>query len=198
MQMFEYRIAMAEGVLEDIRARSEDEPLWYTLFVNVKLDLGQTRGDIKSVFDDGISRYPDFLPLYRAVLRAFMPRWGGSYERVNELIDAAALRRDPAAGAQIYARLYWVYASLEGDDIDIFTESRASWPRISEGFDLMLKQYPNSDYLINIYAYMACRAGDSERFHALNAKLKDRLSSTAWSARYSPEECDKKFTGNGV
>jgi hypothetical protein len=69
---------------------------------------------------------------------------------------------------------------------------------LGEGFDLMRKQYPNSDYLINIYAYMARRAGDSERFHALNAKLKDRLSSTAWSARYSPEECDKKFTGNGV
>ena len=98
----------------------------------------------------------------------------------------------------MYARLYWVYASLEGDDIDIFTDSRASWPRMSEGFDLMLKQYPHSDYLMNVYAYMACRAGDSERFHALNAKLKDRLSSTAWSARYSPEGCDKKFTNNGV
>lgn len=32
----------------------------------------------------------------------------------------------------------------------------------------------------------------------LNAKLEDRLSSTAWSARHSPEGCDKKFTGNGV
>jgi hypothetical protein len=39
---------------------------------------------------------------------------------------------------------------------------------------------------------------DSETYHALSARLKDRLSSTAWSARYSPEECDKKFTGNGV
>ena len=78
------------------------------------------------------------------------------------------------------------------------TDSSASWPRMSEGFDLMLKQYPHSDYLMNVYAYMACRAGEPERFHALNAKLKDRLSSTAWSARYSPEGCDKKFTGNGV
>jgi membrane associated rhomboid family serine protease len=198
MQMFEYRNAMAEEVLENIRARSEKEPLWYTLYVNIKLDLGQTRGEIKSVFDDGIYRFPDFLPLYRAVLRAFMPRWGGSYEKVNELIDDAASRRDSAAGVQMYARLYSAYASLEGDDVDIFTDSRASWPRMSEGFDLMLKQYPHSDYLMNVYAYMACRAGDSERFHALNAKLKDRLSSTAWSARYSPEGCDKKFTGNGV
>ena len=198
MQMFEYRIAMAEGVLEDIRARSEEEPLWYTLYVNVMLDLGQTKGEIRSVFDDGIYRFPDFLPLYRAVLRAFMPRWGGSYEKVNELIDDAASRRDSAAGVQMYARLYWAYASLEGDDVDIFTDSSASWPRMSEGFDLMLKQYPHSDYLMNVYAYMACRAGDSERFRALNAKLKDRLSSTAWSAPYSPEGCDKKFTGNGV
>jgi len=171
---------------------------WRLLYVNIKLNLGQTRGEIKSVFDDGIYRFPDFLPLYRAVLRAFMPRWGGSYEKVNELIDDAASRRGSAAGVQMYARLYWAYASLEGDDVDIFTDSMASWPRMSDGFDLMLKQYPHSDYLMNGYAYMACRAGDSETYHALSARLKDRLSSTAWSARYSPEGCDKKFTGNGV
>jgi membrane associated rhomboid family serine protease len=198
MQMFEYRSAMAEGVLEDIRARSEEEPLWYALSANVKLDLGQTRGEVKSVYDDGISRFPDFLPLYRAVLRAFMPRWGGSYEKVNELIDNAALRRDSAVGAQMYARLYWAYTSLEGDDVDIFTDSMANWRRMSEGFDLMLKRYPDSDYLMNGYAYMACRAGDSDKYHALNARLKGRLSSTAWSARYSPEGCGKKYAGNGV
>jgi hypothetical protein len=62
MQMFRYRNAMTEVVLEDIRARSEQEPLWYTLCVNVRLDLGETRGEIKSAFDDGISRFPDFLP----------------------------------------------------------------------------------------------------------------------------------------
>jgi acyl-CoA-binding protein len=62
----------------------------------------------------------------------------------------------------------------------------------------LLKQYPDSDYLINGYAYMACRAGDSEKYHPLNVKLKDRLSSTAWSVRYSPEGCDKKFAGSGV
>jgi|HubBroStandDraft_1064217.scaffolds.fasta_scaffold16777_3 rhomboid protease GluP len=198
MQMFEYRNAMAEGVLEDIRARSEREPLWYTLCVSVRLDLGETRGDIKSVFDDGVSRFPNFLPLYRAELRALMPRWGGSYEKVSELIDDAAFRRDSAAGAQMYARLYWAYAALEGDDVDIFKDSMANWPRVSEGFDLMLKQYPDSDYLMNGYAYLACRAGDAQKYHALNARLKYRLSSTGWSARYSPEACDKKYAGNGT
>jgi len=59
------------------------------------------------------------------------------------------------------------------------TDSMANWPRISEGFDLMLKQYPDSGYLMNGYAHMACRAEDSEKYQALNAKLKDRLSSTA-------------------
>ena len=115
-----------------------------------------------------------------------------------ELIENAAFGGDSAAGAQMYARLYWAYASLEGDDVDIFTDSMANWPRMSEGFDLMLKQYPDSDYLMSGYGYMACRAGDSEKYHALNAKLRDRLSSTAWSARYSPEECAKKFARNGV
>jgi hypothetical protein len=198
MQVFEYRNAMAEAVLEDIRDRSEEEPLWYTLAVDVRLDLGETLGEIRSVFDDGIRKFPNFLPLYRAALRALMPRWGGSYEKVNELIDDAASGRDSATGAQMYARLYWSYASLEGDDVDIFTDGKADWARMSEGFDLMLRQYPDSDYLINGYAYMACRAGDSGEYHALKARLSNRLSSIAWSDGHSPAECDKKYTSDGL
>ncbi len=98
----------------------------------------------------------------------------------------------------MYSRLYWAYALLEGDDVDIFTDGMANWPRMSEGFDLLLKQYPDSDYLMNGYADMACRAGDAGKYHSFSTKLKGRQSSTAWSARYSPEGCDKKYAGNGV
>lgn len=198
MQLFEYRNAMAEGVLEDIRSRSKNEPLWFTLSVHVKLDLGETLGEVRSVFDEGISVFPNFLPLYGAELRALMPRWGGSFEKVNAVINHAASRPDLAAGAQVYARLYWAYTSLEGDDVDVFKDTMADWSRVSEGFDLLLKQYPNSDYLLNGYAYMACRAGDSAKYHTLRANLKDRLSSTAWSTSYSPEECDKKYADHGA
>jgi hypothetical protein len=137
------------------------------------------------------------LPLYRAEMRALMPRWGGSYEKVKDLINAAA-SRDSATGSQMYARLYWAYASLEADDDDFLTDSMADWSRIDEGFELLLKQYPGSDYLLNGFAYMACRAKDSNEYHALKLKLNNRLSTTAWSGHYSPEECDKKYAGNGA
>jgi membrane associated rhomboid family serine protease len=198
MQMFDYRNAMAGGVLDEVQNRSEDEPLWYTLSVSVRLDLGETRGVIRRVFEDGIDRFPNFLPLYRAELRALMPRWGGSYESVNHVIDDAASGHGHEADAQMYARLYWSYASLEGDDVDLFTDGWADWARMSEGFDLMVKQYPGSDYLINGYAYMACRAGDFDRYRALKVKLTARLSSTAWSERFSPAECDKKYADKGA
>jgi hypothetical protein len=198
MMLFEYRNAMAEGVLEDIESRSVEEPLWYTLSVQVRLNLSKTRGDVRGAFDDGIAKFPNFFPLYRAEMRALMPRWGGSYQKVDDLIGEAASVGNSAAGAKMYARLYWSYASLEGDDVDIFADSPARWPRVAEGFDLMLRQYPDSDYLLNGYAYMACRAGDSEKYHALRASLKYRLSSTAWSNRYSVAECDRKYAANGA
>jgi hypothetical protein len=198
MQVFEYRNDMAEGVLEDIKESSEEEPLWYVLAINVKLDLGETKGEIRSVFDDGIRKFPGFLPLYRTDMRTLMPRWGGSYEKVNDVINVAASNVDPAMGAQMYARLYWAYAVLEGDDVDIFADSMADWPRISAGFDLLLKHYPDSDYLLNGFAYMACRAQDSNQYHSLKARLNNRLSTTAWSEHYSPKECDKKYAGNGA
>ncbi len=84
MQMFAYRNAMAEGALEDIQVRSEAEPLWHMLWINVMLDLGESRGVTRRAYDDAISQFPDFLPLYRAEMRALMPRWGGSYEQVKD------------------------------------------------------------------------------------------------------------------
>ena len=197
LQAFAHRNAMAEGVLEDIRDRSEDEPLWYVLAVNVRLNLGETQGDIRSAFDDGIGKFPDFLPLYRAVLRTLMPRWGGSFEKVNSIIEHAAAGRDPAAGAQMYARLYWAYASLEGDEVDLFADSKAEWARMIGGFDLLIKRYPDSDYLLSGYAYMACRAHDAATFHALETPVRNKLSSTAWTDAYSFAACEKQFAGHG-
>jgi len=194
MQLFAYRNYMAEGLLEDTRGRGEHEPLWYAQFVTVKLDINDTRGEIESLFDEGMEKFPHFLPLYRAELRVLMPRWGGSYQKVDELINATASKEDPSAGDKIYARLYWSYATLEGDDVDIFTESMVSWPRVAGGFDLLLKEYPGSDYLLNGYAYMACRAKDAAKYHELRAKLNSHYSSTAWSPSFTPEACDKNMS----
>ena len=84
-------------------------------------------------------------------------------------------------------------ASLEGDDVDIFSDAQAQWPVMQSGFADMMRHYPRSDYVLNVYANFACRAGDKDKYQALRARLGTRESASAWSNKFSLESCDKRF-----
>ncbi len=128
------------------------------------------------------------------MLRSLMPRWGGSYEAVDQLINDVDVKTHRQLGFEMYARLYWIYASLEGDDVDIFSDAQAQWPAMRSGFDNMIRHYPQSDYLLNVYANFACRAGDKVEYQALRSRLTARQSASAWSDKFSIESCDRRFT----
>jgi hypothetical protein len=86
-----------------------------------------------------------------------------------------------------------MYALLEGDEVDIFSDAQALWPVMQSGFEDMSRRYPHSDYVLNVYANFACRAGDKATYQALRARLATRESASAWSDKYSIETCDKRF-----
>ena len=71
----------------------------------------------------------------------------------------------------MYARLYSSYASLEGDQTDFYTAGKMRWPEVQEGFDELLEQFPHSDALLNDYAYLACREGDSAVYRLLRKRV---------------------------
>jgi hypothetical protein len=56
----------------------------------------------------------------------------------------------------------------------------------------MSRHYPKSDYVLNVYANFACRAGDKATYQALRPRLTTRESASAWSDKYSIETCDKR------
>jgi hypothetical protein len=150
------------------------------------------KDELRSTFDDAILKYPDYYSLHRAMLRILMPRWHGSYEEVDDFIADMLNIWSADRRSEVYARLYSLYADLEGDDTDVFKDAYASWSQVREGYEQMLSRNPRSESLRNLYAAFACRAGDAETYVAARSQMR-RVVQSAWTKKFSPEACDLRL-----
>jgi membrane associated rhomboid family serine protease len=189
-QLFGYRSVMASAALEEAQPQGGSEPEWYVLRLGVGLDLSEDKDALTDIFNTAMDQYSTYLPLIRARLRILMPRWSGSFEDVDRLINTQAQRWGNEA-PEIYARLYASYASLEGDETSFYSEGKMEWARMQEGFDALLRRYPNSDALLNDYAYLACRANEPGVYQSLRNRLEGHVASTAWTGEHTLAQCDK-------
>jgi rhomboid protease GluP len=192
-QIFAYRTEMAAAALDDIKARNMADAAWYSESLGVALNKSQDTQTIRNIFNEGFSRFPAYRPIERQMLRALMPRWGGSYDKVEQFIRELESKVDSSMSAGRYAELYSEYSDLEGDDVNIFTDANALWTHMRAGYAQLIKRYPASDVILNEFAAFACRADDGYEFEALRASLDKRLSSVAWSTSQSLHACDAKF-----
>ena len=190
--LFTQREALAAVGLEATAARARDNPLWYELSLTVGRDRSIGKDKLRTVLDAGIARTPKYLPLYRNLLSSLMPRWGGSYDEVDEFINEMT-NKPGGRDVEMYARLYWIYARLERDDINLFEASHAAWPTMKRGFQALTQHYPNSDYVLNAFARFACLDGDGTQYRELRPLLDKRASAPAWSEKTSIESCDKQL-----
>lgn len=191
--LYAARMEMAAASLDESAGQERSSPLWYETSIDIGIDRGLTLDQLRAIFDQGSARFPDYLPLYHSMLRALMPRWRGSYQQVDQFINAIYATTAPTEGFQMYVRLYWMYGRMEGDDVDIFTDALASWPSMSDGFRQLMARYPHSDFILNAYANSACRAGDKSAYGSLRPQLNSRFSASAWTNKFTLKSCDEGF-----
>jgi membrane associated rhomboid family serine protease len=198
LALYAYRTEMAVAALDEVADRASNNPVWYTLSLDAGLDQSKDKEQLRAIFDQGFAKAPKYRPLYRRMLRILMPRWGGSYEEVDKYINQIYAQTAKERGFERYAELYSAYARLEGDDLDLFSDTPAFWSGMRTGYLGLIRRFPTSDSILNDFANFACRAGDKETYGRLKGSVAQRLSATAWTAKYSVESCDKKLavTGN--
>jgi hypothetical protein len=198
MAVYAYRTEMAAAALDDVADRASNNPLWYTLSLDVGLDQSKDREKLQAIFDQGMAKAPKYRPLYRRMLRILMPRWGGTYDDVDKFINQIYAQSANSRGYERYAELYSTYARLEGDELDLFSDTHAFWSGMRTGYLGLVRRYSASDAVLNSFANFACRANDKGDYNRLRGAVGKRLSSTAWSTKYSIESCDKKLAVAGA
>lgn len=192
--LFFHRVHLAAAGLEEIQERATTNPTWYSFSLSVGLARNLGVEKLRPVFDAGIEHTPQYRPLYRGMLRILLPRWGGSYEKVDHFIEQMSDRSGSTdRDVEQYARLYWMYDSLERDSINLFDDSLAVWPLMKDGFRRMVKHYPHSDLVLNAFVKFACLSQDAHAYLELRPSIEHRRASAAWSAKTSIEGCDRQF-----
>jgi hypothetical protein len=192
--LFGHRAALAAAGLEDVRERASSNPVWYQLSLNVGADRSVDVEKLRAIFNAGAKKVPGYLPLYNAMLRVLMPRWFGSYEKVDRFIEEVTDRPGHAErDVVLYAQLYWSYDSLERDDINIFNDALAVWPLMKHGFRQMAKRYPTSDVVLNAFVKFACAGEDRQTYRELRHLIEHRRAASVWSDTMSVESCDKQL-----
>jgi membrane associated rhomboid family serine protease len=185
------RIEMADAALSDAADKSQRSPAYYPLAISLGVDQSKNRKDLQRLADNSLEDFPDYYPSHRAMLRAYLPKWGGSYVEIDDYVEHVQAKVPAEKQREMYARLYTTLAELSEEDVDLFIETIAKWPKVKEGYEDMLDRYPNSDWLRNLYAGMACRARDAGTYHALISELGDRVLPDAWVGKYSIEMCNE-------
>jgi membrane associated rhomboid family serine protease len=197
MALYGFRSEMAAAALADVAERAVNNPLWYSMSLDVGLDRSKDKEQLRQIFDQGFAKTANYRPLYRRMLRILMPRWLGSYEDIDRFINNIYAQTAPSRGYERYAELYSMYARAEGDDLDLFRDTPAFWSGMRTGYLGLIKRYPASDAVLNSFANFACRAGDKAEYNRLRSAVGKRFSSTAWSTKYSIDTCDKQLGGGG-
>lgn len=195
---FALRDEMAAAGLRELSNRANVNPYWYVLSLQLGLDQSVGGDKLQQIFDQGAIKYPSYDALMSARLRSLMPRWGGSYDRVNQFIMEQSAKAPELDRDTLYARLYWNYDSLELDTANIFSDAKARWELVQHGFQQWIERYPSSDYVLNGFARMACLAREWKEFATLRPQLKTRYSASVWTKQVTLESCDADFKERSV
>lgn len=192
-QLFRERLQKAADVLARSREKSGSCAWFYEEWLKVLLGLGSGPEVGAAVFEAGLDKFPDYHPIYNQRLWVLMPRWGGSYEEIDQFIDDVTRRNLGKEGEALYTRLYMWVDSWEGIQFELFRDSLAKWSRMKNGFDLLLERYPQSTWIPNSFAAYACRAGDKETYIRIRQRLTRPYYVPAWPENYSIEVCDARL-----
>ena len=181
-KVFGERLKKASAVVN--AAKGMHAPTLYAAEETLALGESWEKPAFNKVFDEAIKYNPDYMEIYFRKLYFLLPRWNGAEGEFESFLNRTADKMGGDKGDIFYARLtYRFYKSgLEGDNgEDTFKNTKLSWKRTKKGFDLLLKQYPNSLGVQSGYARIATVADDEEAAKAMFAKIGNRCNKSTWT-----------------
>jgi hypothetical protein len=194
-RLFRERLETAQKLLNASESYAASIPLWYIESLEVDLGLGASLKQQLILYDRGIKAFPDYDQLHFQMIRALLPKWGGSDEAVTAFIEAVVKRSPAPLKAQMYTRLWWYVDNVTPLDESIFNNVKASWPRMKAGFESLGKSYPDSLWNRTNFAAFACRAGDMATYSRLRTEIGDQMgmfAKNAFPSNQSLEVCDER------
>jgi hypothetical protein len=173
--LFGERLKKSLDVLDKMGNESKSNPAWYPLKIDVMLDMGAPLGEIRKVFLDGVSRFPEYHSTYFSMGRAYSPLWGGSRKSFDAFVQEVVKKTTSFEGNAFYARLYW---TVDQDNNIPFRDESSEfpkWEKLKVAYTELMKKYPESQWNKNRFAEVSCRSSDSKLYRQLRTEIDGRF-----------------------
>ncbi len=158
----------------------------------VELLIGKGSGMEKDKYKEIVSAALKQEPRYELVLLEqidyLRPRWHGEEGEWERNAKEASDSFGGDAGDKRYAQLMW-YAQALGELKHLDSNNRIDYPRIKRGFELLLKENPDSLATQSRFCAIAVSAADISEAKVLFGKINGRISKQAWKTQKYFNQC---------
>ncbi len=185
------RMEKAEKVLINSKHYADNLPVWYDEMITVQSALNRPEDERDKIFVEGVRKFPTYYPIYFTMEEFLTPKWGGSWETIDNLVKWSVKNSIKTDGNSMYARLYWAADGDEG--VRLFKDTHASWSKMKLGFEDLMVRHPKSKWNLNNFAKFACMAGDKKTFLTLRQQIGSNVMDAAWQGNTSLDLCETKF-----
>jgi hypothetical protein len=132
------------------------------------------------LFAQASAAEPEYYEYYFEIVRYLLPRWRGKPGDWERFAEQQRERLGGDRGAELYTRL----ARAQEPYYDrLFRDTQLRWEQVAEGFDAMLRRYPDSRYNRNSYAMFCFFARDKERLREMLRQIGSDLDMNVWATR---------------
>lgn len=153
-------------------------PQYYDFMLTVAICQRWPRPAFFAVFDEATKTHPGYYAYHLSAAERLLPRWGGKKGEWEAFAERERQRYGAgAAGDALYA---WIGWSMKHRYRNMFRETAVNWDAMASGFQYIIKQYPTSDYLKNVYAYFCWKAADRTRLRESLPKVRANPDMEIW------------------
>lgn len=156
-KMFHHAMQDTEEALYRASAELQATAIWHQLLLAVAGDTTPRRADMEKVFQDSVKQWPNYYDFHEVRLTRLVPRWGGSWQQVDQFIQHYANQREGVERDTVYARFYAAVMPFASHP----SETQVDWPRLKRGLEDLVTHYPDRIHR-NLAASFACAYADDE------------------------------------
>ena len=191
--IYRKEMATARLILES-HAGAKVYPAYYEMLLTVATCQRWARPAFFALVDEATRAHPGYNLFQVAAAERLLPKWGGKpgeweayAERERQRLGAGA------AGDVLYAEIGW---SMQHRYHNMFRETAVHWDTMASGFQHLIKQKPQSEYLKNVYAYFCWKAADRARLREALAPVRANPDMQIWVNLENVAFAEKFAAGN--
>lgn len=188
---FNLKLQQTATAILSLEESKLDTPTAQNLLLAVALDSPSSKIDVAAVVNSGVEKWPRYYEFYEIILSRTVPKWGGSWEAVDQYIRYWSESRKALEGNSLYSRLYYFVHSQGYKN----KETLVDWPTMKSSLQDLVLKYPVAKHR-NIAAAYACIYGDMQLYFEnthTNIMLNTQIAD-GWLYGLSQDECDEHYS----